>query len=189
MGMPSAQVQPGTQPQMGQFMQNSPFTTGMGSGPPNQPVPLNSMNLPVVGPSQEARDAAFARQNAELQARIARRASAAATGAEPTFSLTGWDAPGSETPFTTGGGSPATQMQSQMTSQPSVGPQSQSAPQSQPTTQSKGKGGSGQQTFANPPTTGQPSFGQPNRYSNTVGQWDNASIQRRPSTGGGKGKG
>jgi hypothetical protein len=52
-------------------------------------------------------------------------------------------------------------------------------------TQSKGKSGS----TTNSATSGQPAFGQPNRYPNTVGQWDNASIQRRPSTGGGKGKG
>jgi len=36
----------------------------------------------------------------------------------------------------------------------------------------------------------QPRFGQPNRYSNTVSPWDNASIQpqQRPVSGG-KGKG
>ena len=43
----------------------------------------------------------------------------------------------------------------------------------------------------NSATSGQPMFGQPNNYPNTIGQWDNASIQRtnqRPM-GGGKGKG
>jgi len=57
------------------------------------------------------------------------------------------------------------------------------------------------QNTTNAATSGQPTFGQPNMYPNTVGQWDNASIQRRPSsgkgtgmgqqspTGGGKGKG
>jgi hypothetical protein len=39
----------------------------------------------------------------------------------------------------------------------------------------------------NAATSGQPTFGQPNRYPNTVSQWDNASIQRQPS--GGKGSG
>lgn len=51
--------------------------------------------------------------------------------------------------------------------------------------QTQGKGGS--TTYS--PTSGQPAFGQPNRYPNTVGQWDNASIQRQSPTGGGKGKG
>jgi len=37
---------------------------------------------------------------------------------------------------------------------------------------------------------GQPKMGQPNMYPNTVGQWDNASIQPQQSrNGGGKGKG
>jgi hypothetical protein len=35
---------------------------------------------------------------------------------------------------------------------------------------------------------GQPKMGVPNNYSNTVGQWDNASIQPR-QTQSGKGKG
>lgn len=51
--------------------------------------------------------------------------------------------------------------------------------------QNQGKGGS----TTNAATSGQPTFGQPNRYPNTVGQWDNASIQRQSPTGGGKGKG
>lgn len=37
---------------------------------------------------------------------------------------------------------------------------------------------------------GQPKMGQPNMYPNTVGQWDNASIQpQQPRNRGGKGKG
>ncbi len=37
---------------------------------------------------------------------------------------------------------------------------------------------------------GQPKMGQPNMYPNTIGQWDNASIQPQQSRfGGGKGKG
>jgi hypothetical protein len=52
---------------------------------------------------------------------------------------------------------------------------------------SGGKGGS----TTNAATSGQPTFGQPNRYPNTVGQWDNASIQRTNQSpmAGGKGKG
>jgi hypothetical protein len=61
--------------------------------------------------------------------------------------------------------------------------QQQSNPPAQQ--QSQGKGGS--TTYSR--TSGQPAFGQPNRYPNTVGQWDNASIQRQSPTGGGKGKG
>jgi hypothetical protein len=54
---------------------------------------------------------------------------------------------------------------------------------------SGGKGASGQR-FTYSPTSGQPQIGRPNQYTNTVGQWDNASIQ--PSSqprSGGKGKG
>ena len=38
------------------------------------------------------------------------------------------------------------------------------------------------------PTSNQPSMGQPNPYPNTVGQWDNATIQPQPRSYG-KGKG
>ena len=64
-----------------------------------------------------------------------------------------------------------------------VGPAVQQTGQFQ---QGSGKGG--RVTF--PSQNGQPQMGQPNNYSNTVGQWDNASIQphQRPM-GGGKGKG
>lgn len=52
--------------------------------------------------------------------------------------------------------------------------------------QPSGKGG--RVTF--PGQGGQPKMGVPNTYSNTVGQWDNASIQPQQSRmGGGKGKG
>ena len=52
--------------------------------------------------------------------------------------------------------------------------------------QPMGKGG--RVTF--PGQGGQPKMGVPNTYSNTVGQWDNASIQPQQSRmGGGKGKG
>ena len=47
----------------------------------------------------------------------------------------------------------------------------------------QGKGG----TSTNSATSGQPRMGQPNNYANTVGGWDNASIQ--PQRSGGKGKG
>lgn len=66
--------------------------------------------------------------------------------------------------------------------------------QVQPGTQPQSKGFSQPvnpptQSTTNSATSGQPAFGQPNRYPNTVGQWDNASIQRQSPTGGGKGKG
>ena len=51
-----------------------------------------------------------------------------------------------------------------------------------PNMQPQGKGSS-----TNSATSGQPRMGQPNNYANTVGGWDNASIQ--PQRSGGKGKG
>ena len=52
--------------------------------------------------------------------------------------------------------------------------------------QLQGKGG--RTTYSG--QSGQPQFGQPNNYPNTVGQWDNASIQPQQSrSSGGKGKG
>ena len=48
-----------------------------------------------------------------------------------------------------------------------------------------GKGGA--QT--NSATSGQPTVGAPNQYSNTVGQWDNTQQQPMSHQGGGKGKG
>ena len=54
--------------------------------------------------------------------------------------------------------------------------------------QTVAKGASGQK-FTYSPTSGQPAMGQPNRYANTVSQWDNASIQRPAYNSGGKGKG
>jgi hypothetical protein len=48
----------------------------------------------------------------------------------------------------------------------------------------QGKGGN----VTTPGQGGQPRMGVPNNYSNTVGQWDNASIQPR-QTQSGKGKG
>ena len=52
--------------------------------------------------------------------------------------------------------------------------------------QPQGKGGK----VTYPGQDGQPKMGVPNSYSNTVGQWDNASIQPQQSQfGGGKGKG
>lgn len=84
-------------------------------------------------------------------------------------------------------------------------PISQVAPSTQP--QGKGFASPAQQPTANadvaspsaqpmgkgsrvtyPGQGGQPQMGQPNRYPNTVGQWDNASIQPR-QTQSGKGKG
>lgn len=48
--------------------------------------------------------------------------------------------------------------------------------------QPMGKGG-----YTNSATSGQPTMGAPNQYSNTVGQWDNSQIQ--PVQRHGKGKG
>jgi hypothetical protein len=62
--------------------------------------------------------------------------------------------------------------------------QRRQAQQPQQMQSSQGKG-----STTNAATSGQPTYGQPNNYPNTVGQWDNASIQRQSPTGGGKGKG
>lgn len=68
--------------------------------------------------------------------------------------------------------------------------------QSPQTGQSSGKGGPIQssiqtmpqdQAVTMPGQGGQPRVGLPNQYSNTIGQWDNASIQ--PIRNSGKGKG
>jgi hypothetical protein len=48
-------------------------------------------------------------------------------------------------------------------------------------------GGKGAST--NSATSGQPRMGQPNRYANTIPQWDNASQQLAPAQRSGKGKG
>ena len=45
---------------------------------------------------------------------------------------------------------------------------------------------SGKGNVTTPATSAQPSMGQPNQYPNTIGGWDNASIQ---TPTGGKGKG
>jgi hypothetical protein len=62
-----------------------------------------------------------------------------------------------------------------------------------PQTQSSsvGKGFASEQSNVTlPGQGGQPKMGQPNMYPNTVGQWDNASIQPQQSRNrGGKGKG
>lgn len=54
-------------------------------------------------------------------------------------------------------------------------------------TRPMGKGG----RVTYPGQSGQPQYGQPNQYSNTVGPWDNATIgNQQPQTfGSGKGKG
>ena len=51
-----------------------------------------------------------------------------------------------------------------------------------------GKSSSGQ-AYTYSPTSGQPTMGSPNQYTNTVGQWDNASIMPQPTRRSGKGKG
>ena len=62
------------------------------------------------------------------------------------------------------------------------------SPAVQPTGQFQPQGKGGNVTY--PGQGGQPRMGQPNMYPNTVGQWDNASIQPQQSRNrGGKGKG
>ena len=48
---------------------------------------------------------------------------------------------------------------------------------------------SGKGSSTNSATSGQPRMGQPNRYANTIPQWDNASQQLAPAQSSGKGKG
>lgn len=78
-----------------------------------------------------------------------------------------------QSPQTTGGkgGAP---MQAELPPAPPDGTSGNPFPQ--------GKGSS-----TNSATSGQPRMGKPNNYANTVGGWDNASIQ--PQRSGGKGKG
>ena len=69
--------------------------------------------------------------------------------------------------------------------------------QSNPISAPQGKGGFQSQQSAQPQGKvsnvtypgqgGQPQMGKPNTYSNTVGPWDNASIQPRTQSGKGKG--
>ena len=74
-----------------------------------------------------------------------------------------------QSPQTSGGkGSPISQAPSQPVQQTPIQPQ--------------GKGAS-----TNSATSGQPRMGMPNNYANTVGGWDNASIQPQRSSGKGKG--
>lgn len=47
----------------------------------------------------------------------------------------------------------------------------------------------GKSSSTNSATSGQPRMGQPNRYANTIPQWDNASQQLGPAQRSGKGKG
>ena len=56
---------------------------------------------------------------------------------------------------------------------------------------SGGKGGSIQPSnMTMTATSGQPIMGQPNRYPNTTGSWDNSATQQPPAQmSGGKGKG
>ena len=72
------------------------FTTGQGSSPASTEPrdPINSLGLPVTPRpgepgSAEAREAALARQNAELEERKARRAAFAASGLPNQFVLSG----------------------------------------------------------------------------------------------------
>ena len=98
-------------------------------------------------------------------------------------------------------GSPISQIQAPQTSQPQspqfgqsqgkIGQVIQATRQAMPPQgQSDGvfrpAGKGGQVTYSG--QSGQPQYGQPNRYSNTVGPWDNATIQQ-PVYQSGKGKG
>lgn len=95
-------------------------------------------------------------------------------------------------------GSPISQIQAPQTSQ--SGGKGQSiqgsiqepiqqapAPQGQSDGVSRPMGKGGRITY--PGQTAQPQIGQPNRYSNTVGPWDNANIQQPARMQSGKGKG
>ena len=80
-------------------------------------------------------------------------------------------------------------MQTDFSLQPGQGGQQMASPAVQRTGQFQG-GKMGGRQFAQPSQGQQPQFGQPNNYPNTVGQWDNASIQPQQSQSrGGKGKG
>lgn len=79
-------------------------------------------------------------------------------------------------------------MQTDFSLQPGQGNTQMMSPAVQPTGQFQPQGKGGNVTY--PGQGGQPRFGQPNNYPNTVGQWDNASIQPQQSRNrGGKGKG
>lgn len=83
-----------------------------------------------------------------------------------------------QSPQTTGGkGNPVSD--SQLPPAPTTYNPAAGGPNMQP----QGKGAAS----TNSATSGQPRIGQPNNYANTVGGWDNASIQ--PQRSGGKGKG
>ena len=143
MGMPSAQVQPGTQPQSKGFAQSV--------NPPTSSSQMMGMS-PAVMPQEEVfGNKMFGRQIRTKEMPMMQN-DMATTAVEPMMA------------------------QVMPTEQQQANP---------PAQQPQGKGGS--TTYSR--TSGQPAFGQPNRYPNTVGQWDNASIQRQSPAGGGKGKG
>lgn len=145
MGMPSAQVQPGTQPQSKGFAQSV--------NPPSGQSQMMGMS-PAVMPQEEVfGNKMFGRQIRTKEMPMMQNDNLLRPAVEPEMS------------------------QVMPTAQQQTNPPAQQ--------QSQGKGGS--TTYSR--TSGQPAFGQPNRYPNTVGQWDNASIQRQSPTGGGKGKG
>lgn len=85
-------------------------------------------------------------------------------------------------------GSPISQVQSPQTNQPQGKGGQMPAPaqseQSDGIVRPQGKGGA----ITYPGQSGQPQMGRPNQYSNTVGPWDNATIQQ-PIRQNGKGKG
>ena len=147
MGMPSAQVQSGTQPQSKGFAQSV--------NPPTSSSQMMGMS-PAVMPQEEVfGNKMFGRQIRTKEMPMMQNDGLAAPAVEPEISQV--------MPYNQQQTNPPAQQQSQ------------------------GKGGS--TTYSR--TSGQPAFGQPNRYPNTVGQWDNASIQRTNQSpmAGGKGKG
>ena len=76
----------------------------------------------------------------------------------------------------------------EMTAQPAVMPQG--GGKGQPTNYAPPDGTmGGKGSSTNSATSGQPRMGQPNRYANTIPQWDNASQQLAPAQRSGKGKG
>lgn len=156
MGMQSAQVQSGTQPQGKGFAQPvNPPAQAMGNSNKMGRLPAmisDELSAPAVMPEQQR----FTNQ--VMGGSPYRTKDMLVPQGEQVYGLTG---------------GPSFQNQGQPTYQPQM--------------QNRGKGGS----TTNAATSGQPNFGQPNRYPNTVGQWDNASIQRtnQQPMGGGKGKG
>jgi len=177
MGMPSAQVQSGTQPQG----KGSPFNRMGGPSPsigsmPSTPPPPSIGAMPPedvmasIG-ATPPNDNNF-KQGSFRPELVNMRPGPQVLGGENTGMT----------------GRPQSTFRPELVNiRPDAGGFAVQAPRNPFLQMSGGKGGS----TTNAATSGQPTFGQPNRYPNTVGQWDNASIQRtnQQPMGGGKGKG